>query len=84
MKVRTIAALALALAGSGCVTVEEQRAADEARCNSYGFRQKTEAFASCMLDVDLDRSANRRAQLSYAWGPSWYGGPGFGYGFRRW
>ncbi len=82
MRIRTIAAIALALAASGCITPAEQRAIDEARCSSYGFRPKTDGFASCLLDVDLDRSANRRAQLNYSWGPGWYGG--YGYGFRRW
>lgn len=57
MKIRTIAVLALALAGSGCVTAAEQRAADETRCSSYGFRRGTDAYSRCLLDLDLDRSA---------------------------
>ncbi|TCR64053.1 hypothetical protein [Bosea sp. BK604] len=74
MKFRTFAALALlAFTASGCVTAAEQRAADETRCSSYGFRRNTDAFANCLLSVDLDRSAVRRYQLETAFGPRWYG-----------
>jgi hypothetical protein len=55
-----VAALGL-LAVGGCVTSpEELRAADEAQCRSYGFRDRSEAFANCLLELDLDRRAERR------------------------
>jgi hypothetical protein len=81
MKIRTIAVLALALAGSGCVTAQEQRAADETRCGSYGFRRGTDAYSRCLLDLDLDRSAARRYQFDTAFGPRWYG---YRYGRGYW
>lgn len=81
MKIRTIAVLALALAGGGCVTAAEQRAADETRCSSYGFRRGSDGFANCLLSVDLDRSATRRYQFDTAFGPRWYG---YRYGYGYW
>lgn len=58
-----LAALAFtALIVTGCQSVEEMRAADENRCVSYGFRPRTDAFATCLQRIDLDR----RASLRYA------------------
>ncbi|KQZ79107.1 hypothetical protein ASD64_12155 [Mesorhizobium sp. Root157] len=53
-----IAALALTLAG--CMTAEEQRAADEAKCRSYGFERNNDAFAECLQRIELDRRADMR------------------------
>jgi len=72
-----IAAIALGVAGCAS-TREEQRALDANRCHSYGFRRGTDGFSKCLLDIDLDRSADRRAFLN---GPYGWGGPGF-YGPR--
>ena len=76
-----LAALGLALALGGCMTAAEQRSADEARCRSYGFRPGAESFANCLMEVDLDRSASRRARLESSgfYGPYW--GP---WPYRRW
>ncbi len=80
MKIHLFAALGLALAASGCVTsAAEQRAFDEQRCRSYGFKAGSEALSSCLLDLDLDRSADRRAWMNSDFGPYRYG-----VGFRRW
>ncbi|MDQ6434750.1 hypothetical protein RB623_11905 [Mesorhizobium sp. LHD-90] len=54
----------VALAGllsllSGCMTAEQQRAADEDKCRGYGFRARTDAFAECLQRIDLARSARR-------------------------
>jgi hypothetical protein len=57
-----IAVLAV-IAGCTTMTPEERRAADETTCRSYGFRRGTDAFASCLLQLDLDRRASRRAAL---------------------
>ncbi|WP_273791936.1 hypothetical protein [Brucella anthropi] len=48
---------------AGCVTMtpEQRRAADEQTCRSYGFKAKTDAFANCLMRLDLDRRADRRA-----------------------
>jgi hypothetical protein len=83
MRIGVFAALGVALFAGGCVTIEERRALDAERCRGYGFRTGTEAFAQCMLDIDLDRSASRRALVYRDFsGPSL--GFGYGYGFRRW
>ncbi|MEK4034947.1 hypothetical protein WOC76_09005 [Methylocystis sp. IM3] len=59
-----LAALAAGLLLCACETTTpaQQRAADEARCRSYGFRRGTDGFSKCLLDVDLDRAADRRVQ----------------------
>ena len=51
------------LAGCQTMTPEERRAADEETCRSYGFRKGTDAFSSCLLELELDRRAARRAIL---------------------
>lgn len=57
---------------SGCMTAEERRAADEAKCRSYGFTKRNDAFAECMQRIDLDRSANARATMYDYWGRPYY------------
>jgi hypothetical protein len=65
MRSSMIAGLAVLALASGCTTMtpEERRAADEATCRSYGFRRGSDAFATCLLQLDLDRRATRRAAL---------------------
>ena len=61
-----LAALA-ALMVSGCtVSAEERRTRDEQTCRGYGFVQGSEAFANCMMQLDLDRRAARREALNSA------------------
>lgn len=82
MRIRGIIAVTgLALLVGACATTAELRALDEGRCRGYGFRKGTDAFSKCLLDVDLNRDADRRASLAYPryWGPGWYGGPGWRY-----
>ncbi|MEN5082640.1 hypothetical protein ABE438_09160 [Bosea sp. TWI1241] len=83
MRARWLVPLILAAALGGCVTPAEQRAADEQRCRSYGFRPGSEGLATCLMEVDLDRSASRRARLESS---AFYGpGPGWGFGpYRYW
>jgi hypothetical protein len=71
-----IATMIMGLFVAACASTspEERRAADEARCRSYGFRRGTDAFSKCLLDIDLDRAAERRANLGYGWGPGPYRG----------
>jgi hypothetical protein len=80
MKRTILAALALASLSGGCVstTDAERRAIDETRCRSYGFRSATDGMARCLLEIDLDRAAERRFRMDTAFG----GTPWF-YG-RRW
>lgn len=64
MPIRKFLALALvgaALAGCTTITPEERRAADEKTCLSYGFRRNTEALATCLQRIELDRRAESRA-----------------------
>ncbi|HEY5798401.1 MAG TPA: hypothetical protein VIU82_25645 [Bosea sp. (in: a-proteobacteria)] len=81
MKFALFAALALTLTAGGCITIEERRALDAEQCRGYGFRTGTDAFAQCLQQIDLNRSANMRA-----WAYRDFGGPygGFGYGYRGW
>lgn len=81
MRARWLIVLGLAAALGGCVTPAEQRALDEGRCRSYGFRPGSDPYANCLMEVDLDRSAARRARLEASgfYGPYW--GP---WPYRRW
>lgn len=62
MRLQTVPVLALAAFLAGCVTAEEQRAADEAKCRSYGFSKRNDAFAECLQRIELDRRADFRAR----------------------
>ena len=53
--------LALTVLLAGCMTAEQQRAADEERCRNYGFKKRNDAFAECMQRLDLDRRARLRS-----------------------
>ncbi|MGE7371072.1 hypothetical protein ACQKKX_18705 [Neorhizobium sp. NPDC001467] len=55
-----LAALSAVLASCQSMTPQERRAADESRCAGYGFKPRTEGMARCLLDLDLDRRAERR------------------------
>ncbi|TWG53715.1 MULTISPECIES: hypothetical protein [unclassified Aminobacter] len=61
---RRVLAPVLLLFLAGCVTAEEQRAMDEDTCRSYGFTKKNDAFAECLLRLELDRRAERRASMA--------------------
>ncbi|ABQ60075.1 putative lipoprotein [Brucella ovis ATCC 25840] len=63
MNKKMLILLGLASLLAGCVTMtpEQRRAADEQTCRSYGFKPKTDAFANCLMRIDLDRRADRRA-----------------------
>lgn len=52
---------ALTLSACQTMTPEQRRAADEAKCATYGFRTGSEAMARCLLDIDLDRRAEARS-----------------------
>jgi hypothetical protein len=50
---------------AGCVSPEEQRAADQQTCAGYGFTPGSDAFAHCMMTTaqqrDAQAAADRRA-----------------------
>ena len=72
MRTATLAILVLPLLAGGCVTASEQRMFDQERCRSYGFRAGTDAFARCLLDVDLDRSASLRQRFDSFGAPPYF------------
>lgn len=75
MSIRNILPLVVltAILGS-CTTMtpQERRAADEKTCLSYGFRSKTDAMATCLQRIDLDRRAESRS-LRYTNDPMMWG-----------
>ncbi|MBM3507175.1 MAG: hypothetical protein FJX64_05530 [Alphaproteobacteria bacterium] len=53
---RTMVIALCAAAGlAACTTPEQQLAADQATCASYGFNRGTDAFANCLLVLDQQR-----------------------------
>ncbi|PWK68494.1 hypothetical protein [Aminobacter sp. AP02] len=73
MRITTILMLLMAATLAGCVTAQEQRALDEAKCRSYGFNKKNDAFAACLQRIDLDRRAALRASTyDDFYGPFYY------------
>lgn len=80
--IRVMGVFAMTSLLAACVSTADMRAADNSRCRSYGFRPGSDAFSQCLLDVDLNRDAERRALLNRS-----HFGVGFGYGFgprRMW
>lgn len=65
MVLRTVCLLFMAALLGGCVSSEEQRTLDEAKCRSYGFAKRNDAFAECLQRIELDRRAEfrRRSDL---------------------
>nr|WP_257318352.1 hypothetical protein [Shinella pollutisoli] len=62
MTIPRLAALAATiLLLAGCQTAAERRAIDENKCLDYGFRRGTDAFATCLQRIDLDRRADLRS-----------------------
>lgn len=82
-KIGFLAAMAAVLLLGACETTSpaQQRAADEARCRSYGFRRGSDGFSKCLLDIDLDRAADRRARREELWLST---GPRFSPYWRYW
>ena len=63
MSVRAVVILSgIAVGLAGCVSPEEQRAADQQQCAGFGFTPGTDAFASCMLKITQQRQAEIAAQ----------------------
>ena len=57
-------ALLLFLVGCQSMTAEERRVHDRQTCRDYGFRYLNDAFAECMMRLDLERHAARRADFT--------------------
>jgi hypothetical protein len=52
------------LAACTTTTPEQRIARDQQMCVGYGFAQGTDAFAQCMMELDLDRRAAQRDRLN--------------------
>ena len=65
MRARTVLMLFMAAFVAGCVSAEEQRALDEAKCQSYGFTERNDAFAECLQRIELDRRAEFRSRKAF-------------------
>ncbi|WP_026612869.1 hypothetical protein [Ensifer aridi] len=61
MRLLAVAAAGLFATACQTTTPQERRARDENTCASYGFRRGTDAFATCLQRIDLDRRAETRA-----------------------
>jgi hypothetical protein len=66
MTSRVLLAMLLSAMVAGCVSSpEERQAADEAKCRSYGFLHRNDAFAACLQRIDLERRAMLRRDASF-------------------
>lgn len=63
LTIKLLPILLLPLAAAGCVSAEDQRAADQDRCSSYGYRPGTNAFADCMMSQDFKRDDDQRRTM---------------------
>ena len=60
MRLWLLPGLALIVLLAGCMTPEQRYEADEAKCRSYGFKHRNDAFAQCMQRIDMERRARLR------------------------
>ncbi len=72
---RTLTVVLVTLLAAGCASEQEIAAADSARCESFGFKPDTEAFAQCRLE--LYKARYRRLDSAYHghYGPGYYRAP---------
>lgn len=61
----SLAVVAVATVLSGCMSAQDLRAADEAKCRAYGFKHNNDAFAECLQRIELDRRAESRDMRRY-------------------
>lgn len=69
IRIISIAAVALALCGCSTTTPAERLANNQASCQGYGFKPNTDAYSTCMMQMDLaakEADADRRARISAA------------------
>lgn len=57
------AGLALLALAACTTTAEERRAIDRGTCAGYGFTDGSEAFANCMMTLDLERQSAQRERM---------------------
>lgn len=54
----------LAVGLAACTTAAEQKAADEKKCEGYGFKAGTNSFAKCMMVIDQNRAKMRDQDMN--------------------
>lgn len=62
-KIRYLLLAFVPLVVAGCVSAEDQRAMDQDKCASYGYRPGTNRFADCMMDQDQQRADDQRRTM---------------------
>lgn len=66
-KILTVAAVAVALCGCSTTTPAERYALNQNTCAGYGFKPNTDAYSTCMMQMDLEAKADdRRRRLAIA------------------
>jgi hypothetical protein len=59
------AVLAVAVAGCSTTTPAERLAANQGTCVGYGFKVGTDAYATCMMQMDIeDKADDRRRRVA--------------------
>lgn len=69
IKIIGIAALAVALCGCSTTTPAERLANNQASCQGYGFKPDTDAYSTCMMQMDIkadEDDRRRRAAIGAA------------------
>lgn len=56
----SILAVASVVAGCSTTTPAERMAANQNTCSGYGFRAGSDAYATCMMNLDLDQQQQDR------------------------
>lgn len=59
-KIIVIAALTVSIAACSTTTPAERRALNQNTCAGYGFKAGTDAYATCMMNLDLDQQQQDR------------------------
>lgn len=61
---RFLAALLVAFALAGCASAAEQKAADEKKCEGYGYKSGSDEFSKCMMTIDQNRTKMRDQDMN--------------------
>ena len=62
-RMRYVLVALLPLAVAGCISDEDQRAMDQDKCASYGYRPGSSRFADCMMERDQRRADDQRRTM---------------------
>jgi hypothetical protein len=63
--IRTIALVALAVGIAGCSTTTpaERLAQNQTTCERYGFKTGTDAYATCLMNLDQNQAQEERDRM---------------------